>query len=185
MTVTSPRRITVTRCGADQPSASPADDLVEREAGGEADGGRGERRCAPDSRPSAGVRTVRRSPAARRVNRIPSSPSEVTASAATSASSAKPYVIERAAVRAAIRRTIGSSALRIAVPVAGSASTSSALAASIASSEPIRERWTGWTAVTTPIGGPGDAREVRDLAADVHPHLEDRGLVLRDRAGGP
>ena len=52
-----------------------------------------------------------------------------------------------------IRRTIGSSALRIAVPSGGSASSSSPLACSTASSDPIRDRWTGWTAVTTPIDG--------------------------------
>ena len=39
------------------------------------------------------------------------------------------------------------------MPSGGSASSSSPLAASIASSEPIRARWTGWTAVTTPIRG--------------------------------
>ena len=40
--------------------------------------------------------------------------------------------------------------------------------------EPIRDRWTAWTAVTTPI----DPCQVGDLAADVHAHLEHRGLVL-------
>ena len=53
-------------------------------------------------------------------------------------------------------RTRGSSALRIATPpspAAGSASTSSAFASSIASIDPIRDRWTGWTAVTIPIDG--------------------------------
>ncbi len=39
------------------------------------------------------------------------------------------------------------------MPSGGSASSSSPLAASIASSDPIRDRWTGWTAVTTPIRG--------------------------------
>ncbi len=50
-------------------------------------------------------------------------------------------------------RTIRSSALRTAVPSRGNASSSSPLAASIASIEPIRDRWTGCTAVTTPIRG--------------------------------
>ena len=39
------------------------------------------------------------------------------------------------------------------MPSRGSASRSSPLAASIASMDPIRDRWTGWTAVTTPILG--------------------------------
>ncbi len=39
------------------------------------------------------------------------------------------------------------------MPSAGSASSSSPLACSTASSDPIRDRWTGWTAVTTPIDG--------------------------------
>ena len=39
------------------------------------------------------------------------------------------------------------------MPSAGSASSSSPLARSTASSDPIRDRWTGWTAVTTPIDG--------------------------------
>ena len=55
-----------------------------------------------------------------------------------------------------MRRTRGSSALRMATPpssAVGSASTSSAFASSIASSDPMRERWTGWTAVTIPIDG--------------------------------
>ena len=59
-------------------------------------------------------------------------------------------------MREAIRSTRGSSALRIATPpspAAGSASTSSAFASSIASIDPIRDRWTGWTAVTIPIEG--------------------------------
>ena len=51
------------------------------------------------------------------------------------------------------RVTIGSSALSTAVPSAGSASSSSPLARSTASSVPMRDRWTGWTAVTTPIDG--------------------------------
>ncbi len=59
----------------------------------------------------------------------------------------------RAAVRSAIRRTRSSSALRTAVPSGGSASTSRPFSVSIASIEPIRARWTGWTAVTTPIRG--------------------------------
>ena len=64
--------------------------------------------------------------------------------------------MDRARVRAAIRRTRVSSALSTATPpsaAAGSASTSSAFASSMASIEPSRERWTGWTAVTTPIDG--------------------------------
>ena len=52
------------------------------------------------------------------------------------------------------------------------------MAASIASIEPIRDRWTGWTAVTTPIRGRADPGQLGDLAADVHAHLEDRRLVL-------
>ncbi len=55
-----------------------------------------------------------------------------------------------------MRRTRASSALRIATPpsaAAGRASTSSAFASSIASSDPIRDRWTGWTAVTIPTEG--------------------------------
>ena len=56
-------------------------------------------------------------------------------------------------VRRSIRSTIGSSAFRTAVPDDGSASSSSPLARSIASSEPIRDRCTAWTAVTTPIDG--------------------------------
>ena len=39
------------------------------------------------------------------------------------------------------------------MPFAGSASTSSPLARSTASIVPMRERWTGWTAVTTPMDG--------------------------------
>ena len=65
------------------------------------------------------------------------------------------------------------------MPSAGSASSSSPLACSMASSEPIRDRWTGWTAVTTPIDGRADLGQLGDLAADVHPHLEDGRLVLR------
>ena len=55
-----------------------------------------------------------------------------------------------------MRLTRGSSALRMATPpsdAGGSDSTSSAFASSIASREPIRDRWTGWTAVTIPIDG--------------------------------
>ena len=52
-----------------------------------------------------------------------------------------------------MRRTIGSSALRMAVPSDGSASSSSPLAASIAASDPMRDRWTAWTAVTIPMDG--------------------------------
>ena len=52
------------------------------------------------------------------------------------------------------------------------------MACSTASSVPIRERWTAWTAVTMPMVRPRDPREVGDLPADVHPHLEDRDLVL-------
>ena len=62
------------------------------------------------------------------------------------------------------RRTPGraaSSALRIAVPPAGSASTSSALASSIASREPARSRWTGATAVTTPDRRPAEGGQRR------------------------
>ena len=56
-------------------------------------------------------------------------------------------------MRSRIRTTRGSSALRTATPSAGSASTSSPLARSTASIEPMRERWTSRTAVTTPIFG--------------------------------
>ena len=52
------------------------------------------------------------------------------------------------------------------------------MARSTASSEPMRDRWTGWTAVTTPIDGLADRRQVGDLATDVHAHLEDGRLVL-------
>ena len=55
-----------------------------------------------------------------------------------------------------MRTTRSSSALRIATPpsaAAGSASTSSAFASSIAWIEPIRDRCTGCTAVTIPIDG--------------------------------
>ena len=40
----------------------------------------------------------------------------------------------------------------------------------------------GWTAVTTPIRGRADRGQLGDLAADVHAHLEDGGLVLRAEA---
>ena len=53
------------------------------------------------------------------------------------------------------------------------------MAASIARSEPIRARWTGCTAVTTPMLRRGDPGQLGDLAADVHAHLEHGGLVLR------
>ena len=106
-----------------------------------------------DRRPSVGIAIGRRIPSARSTKRIPARPFETTPSAPTSASSANPYVVDRAADRAPIRRTIGSSALRTAAPSGGSASSSSPLAASIASIEPMRDRWTGWTAVTTPIRG--------------------------------
>ena len=43
---------------------------------------------------------------------------------------------------------------------------------------PIRDRWTGWTAVTIADRRLPDRRELADLAAGVHAHLEDRGLVL-------
>ncbi len=130
------------------------------------------------SRPRTGTATGRRPAGTRRVNRIPSAPAEATSSAPTSASAANPYVNARAAVRAAIRRTRSSSAFRTAVPVRGRASTSSPFACSTASIVPIRERWTGWTAVTTPMAGRAIRRQVGDLATDVHAHLEHRRLVL-------
>ena len=168
-----------TRWGADQPAAEPGRDLVERQAGGQADRGRGER-------------VVDRQPAERRdahrATRALGAQGEAHAVETGRRDRLRADVgivgeavgdDSRAAERCPIRRTIGSSALRTAVPSGGSASTSSPLAASIASSEPIRARWTGWTAVTTPIRGRAIRGQVGDLAADVHPHLEHGRLVLR------
>ena len=78
-----------------------------------------------------------------------------------------------------MRMTRSSSALRMAQPSDGSASTSSRLPASMASMEPARERCTPRTAVTTPMLGPGQARQQGDLAGGVEAHLEDGHLVLR------
>ena len=88
---------------------------------------------------------------------MPSNPAETTSVARTSASGGEP-VGDDAGARAwpPSPRTRGSSALRIATPpsaAAGRASSSSALASTIASTEPIRDRWTGWIAVTIPIDG--------------------------------
>src|SRR5215210_5945855 len=151
-TVTSPRRTSCPRCGADQPvaSASTTSSSVSPAASPTAAAASA---LWTDSRPSVGMIAGRRPEAVRIVNCIPSTPADSTPSARTSASSAKPYVTDRARVLAPIRRTRSSSALRTAVPSSGSASTSSPFACSIASSVPIRDRWTACTAVTTPISG--------------------------------
>ena len=71
----------------------------------------------------------------------------------TSAPPARPNVTMAAAVCAAIATTRWSSALRIAVPDGGSASTSSALARATPSMPPTRSVCDGATAVTTPTAG--------------------------------
>ena len=73
---------------------------------------------------------------------------------ATSApDSGPPKVSRRAEVRSAMARTLGSPALRMATPSAGSASISSALARATPSMPPTRSVWAGATTVTTPIEG--------------------------------
>src|SRR5215218_1975851 len=71
----------------------------------------------------------------------------------TSAASSCPNVMTPAAVRTAIAATRSSSALRIAVPVAGRASISSPLARATPSMPPTRSVCAGATDVTTPMSG--------------------------------
>ena len=78
-----------------------------------------------------------------------------------------------------MRRDRASSALSTAVPAGGSASTSSRLPSSMASSEPARSRCAPRTAVTTPMLGIARCSQGRDVAGHVHAHLEHGGLVLR------
>ena len=175
-----PRRTSWTRCGADQPLARPA-----------AISSSGQPGRPTDRRPGEGV--VDRQPAERRdrrpagarrpvaqVKRIPSSPAESTASAPTSASVGEPVASRSARPSASpIRRTIGSSALRIAVPSAGSASTQLALGRldRLERADPRQVDRLDRGHHADPR--PGDPGQVGDLAADVHAHLEDRRLVLR------
>ena len=60
--------------------------------------------------------------------------------------------------------------------VAGSASSTSALAAAIASTEPSSSTWTGPTLVITADLGLGDRRQLGDLAGAAHRHLQDQQL---------
>ncbi len=76
-----------------------------------------------------------------------------TSCARTSASADSPKYTTRAFVREAIARTRRSSALRIATPSAGRASTSSPLASAIASWEPNSPTWAVPTLSTRPIRG--------------------------------
>ena len=71
----------------------------------------------------------------------------------TSAAAPWPNVITPAAVRAAIAATRSSSALRMAVPVAGRASTNSPFARATPSMPPTRSVCDGATDVTTPMSG--------------------------------
>ena len=73
--------------------------------------------------------------------------------ARTSASSPRPVVTTRATVRGAMPSTRGSSALRTAVPSAGSASTSSPLACAMPSALPNSPRCAEPTLSTTPTCG--------------------------------
>ena len=82
----------------------------------------------------------------------------------------------RACGRRHRRDTRWSSALRIAVPSAGSASTSSALARATPSMPPTRSVCAAATAVTTPIVGRRDVAQPGDLAEPAHAHLEDQHL---------
>ena len=66
--------------------------------------------------------------------------------------------------------------------VAGSASTSSALASSIASMRSGPLQVDGRDRGHDPDRRPAQGGQGRDLAADVHPHLEDGGPVLRPQA---
>jgi hypothetical protein len=77
----------------------------------------------------------------------------VTPVARTSAAGDSPTVTTRAAVRAAIASTSGSSALSTATPSAGTASISSPLASATFSRLPNSPRWALPTLSTTPIRG--------------------------------
>ena len=119
------------------PTAAAGQRVVDRQAPERRDG---RRRARP-----TGVRSRKR---------IPSSPAMSTASARTSASSREAVAQgpgRGPRVHPRDDRVVGVED-RPCRP-AGSASSSSPLACSTASSEPMRDRWTGWTAVTTPIDG--------------------------------
>ena len=109
-----------------------------------------------------------------------SSPSRRTFSARTAPPSPKDSTA--ASVRAAIAATRGSPALRTAVPAAGSAATSSPLAAATASIEPKVSVWTAATAGHDPHRRPGDGAQRGDVPGAPRPHLDDRGLGAVVRA---
>ena len=138
-------------------------DLVERQPGGAADGRRRRARCGPTAGRASGSSTrPARAVRARGVKRIPSSAGRVDALGADVGVVGEPVASRCARPTARpIRRTIGSSALRIAVPSGGSASSSSPLAASIASSEPIRDEVDRLDRGDDPDPRPGDPRPAR------------------------
>ncbi len=93
--------------------------------------------------------------------------------ARTSASAPRPVVTTRARVRAAMPSTRGSSALRTAVPSAGSASTSSPLAVAMPSALPNSPRWAEPTLRTTPTCGRATRAQPGDVPGAARAHLED------------
>ena len=179
-------RMSSPRCGADQPPARRRRDRV---------GGHARRRAR---RPRPPARCGRRAGRASGCAHVVASAGGVGAGSASRPRRRFDVVRARRrrrrrsrrsaiarGVRAAIRRTRGSSALRTATP-------SGRAAPRRARPSPARSRRSSRSATGAPAGPrsrrrsrPADRRQLADLAADVHAHLEDRRLVLRAQPRGP
>ncbi len=104
--------------------------------------------------------------------------SRATSAARTSAPEPRPNVVTRAAVRVAMARTSGSSALSTAVPSGGRASISSPFAAAIACRLPNSPRWAAPTLRTRPIAGGAMAHSAATCPAPRAPISATRNRVV-------